>query len=66
MGKSWTAQAVQYVTYILPLRYFMTIIRGIFLKGVGIAELWPQALALAIFGVCILTLSVLRFRKRLG
>ncbi len=59
-------QPVQYVTYILPLRYFMTIIRGIFLKGVGIAELWPQALALVIFGVCILTLSVLRFRKRLG
>ena len=59
-------QAVQYITYILPLRYFMTIIRGIFLKGVGIAELWPQAAALAVFGVCILTLSVLRFRKRLG
>lgn len=57
---------IQMITYVLPLRYFFTIIRGIFLKGVGIAELWPQALALLVFGVTILTLSVLRFRKRLG
>ncbi len=57
---------VQAITYIIPLRYFITIIRGIFLKGVGIAELWPQALALLVFGATILTLSVLRFRKRLG
>lgn len=59
-------QAIQYVTYLVPLRYFITIIRGIFLKGVGIAELWPETLALVAFGVAILTLSVLRFRKRLG
>ena len=58
--------AIQYVTYLIPLRYFIVIIRGIFLKGVGMAELWPQALALVIFGGAILTLSVLRFRKRLG
>lgn len=57
---------VQAITYIIPLRYFITIIRGIFLKGVGIAELWPQSLALLVFGVAILSLSVLRFRKRLG
>lgn len=57
---------VQVITYIIPLRYFITIIRGIFLKGVGIAELWPQALALLVFGGVILSLSVLRFRKRLG
>jgi ABC-2 type transport system permease protein len=57
---------VQYVTYLIPLRYYIVIIRGIFLKGVGIAELWQQALALFIFGGIILTLSVLRFRKRLG
>ena len=59
-------QWVQAITYFLPLRYFITIIRGIFLKGVGIAELWPQALALLVFGVVILSLSVMRFRKRLG
>jgi ABC-2 type transport system permease protein len=57
---------IQYITYVIPLRYFITIIRGIFLKGVGFAELWRESLALLIFGVAILTLSVLRFRKRLG
>jgi ABC-2 type transport system permease protein len=57
---------IQYVTYLIPLRYFIEIVRGVFLKGVGISELWPQALALFAFGIAILTLSVLRFRKRLG
>jgi ABC-2 type transport system permease protein len=42
------------------------IVRGIFLKGNGIAILWPQAAVLLAFGVAILGLSVLRFRKRLG
>ncbi len=57
---------IQGITYIIPLRYFITIIRGIFLKGVGIGELWPQASALLVFGVVILGLSILRFQKRLG
>jgi ABC-2 type transport system permease protein len=56
---------IQWITYIIPLRYFLDIVRGIFLKGTSIAELWPEASALFIFGVSILTLSVLRFRKRL-
>jgi ABC-2 type transport system permease protein len=59
-------RAIQYITYLIPLRYFIVIIRGVFLKGVGIAELWPQVIPLWIFGLAILTLSVLRFRKRLG
>jgi ABC-2 type transport system permease protein len=59
-------RVIQYLTYLIPLRYFIVIIRGVFLKGVGIAELWPQAIPLWIFGLAILTLSVLRFRKRLG
>jgi ABC-2 type transport system permease protein len=58
-------QAIQYITYLIPLRYFIVIIRGVFLKGIGIRELWPQAVALLAFGVTIFTLSVLRFRKRL-
>ena len=58
-------QIIQYLTYVIPLRYYIVIVRGIFLKGVGVAELWTQALALLIFGVAILTLSVMRFRKRL-
>jgi ABC-2 type transport system permease protein len=57
---------IQYVTYAIPLRYYIVIIRGIFLKGVGVAELWPQVIALLIFGVVIFTLSVVLFRKRLG
>jgi ABC-2 type transport system permease protein len=55
----------QYLTYINPVRYFIEIVRGIFLKGSGIDMLWPQLVALAGFGVFILGLSVLRFRKRL-
>lgn len=56
---------VQYLSYLNPLRYFMEIVRGLFLKGTGIETLWPQMLAMFIFGVAILTVSSLRFRKRL-
>ena len=56
---------VQYLTYLNPVRYMMEIVRGLFLKGTGISTLWPQMLALAILGSAILTLSVLRFHKRL-
>jgi ABC-2 type transport system permease protein len=59
-------EPMQYLTYLIPLRYFLVIIRGIFLKGVGLDVLWPQALALAAFGVAVLGLSALRFQKRLG
>ncbi|RJP24916.1 MAG: ABC transporter permease [Candidatus Abyssobacteria bacterium SURF_5] len=54
---------VQWLTYINPLRYFLVIIRGIFLKGVGIDILWPQMLALALLGAGILGLAVYRFGK---
>lgn len=56
---------IQLFTYLIPLRYFLEIVRGIFLKGTGIMELWPQALALAGLGVLIFTLSVARFQKKL-
>lgn len=59
-------QVIQYITYLIPLRYFLEIVRGIFLKGSTMNELWPQAAALAAFGVAILTLSILRFHKKLG
>jgi ABC-2 type transport system permease protein len=58
-------EPIQYLTLLNPVRYFMEIVRGLFLKGSGVAVLWPQMLALGIFGVAILTLSSLRFRKRL-
>jgi ABC-2 type transport system permease protein len=57
--------AVQYLTYLNPVRYFTEIVRGLFLRGVGVEVLWPQMVALAVFGTAILTLSALRFRKRL-
>ena len=56
---------VQYLTYLNPVRYFMEIVRGIFLKGTGLAVLWPQMLALAILGTLVITFSTLRFHKRL-
>ena len=57
---------VQAITFFLPLRYFMTIIRAIFLKGVGLAVLWRDALALLVLGLAILGVAISRFRKKLG
>ena len=59
-------EAVQWITYLDPLRYFLIIIRGIFLKGVGLSILWPQVLALAIMGVVTLWFVSTRFRKTLS
>lgn len=57
--------AVQYLTYLNPLRYYLEIIRGIFLKGIGLRILWPQLLFLFIIGSIVITLSSLEFHKRL-
>lgn len=57
---------VQWITFINPLRYYMVILRGIFLKGTGFLILWPQMLFLLLIGIVILTISTLRFRKTLG
>jgi ABC-2 type transport system permease protein len=57
---------IQLITYAIPLRYFLVIVRGIFLKGNGLAILWPQVLILAAFGLAIMSLAAARFRKRLG
>jgi ABC-2 type transport system permease protein len=58
--------SIQPITYLIPLRYFVVILRGIFLKGVGLETLWPQALALFGWGVAILTLAYMRSSKRLA
>jgi ABC-2 type transport system permease protein len=55
----------RYITYLNPLRYFSTAVRGILLKGNGIDVLWPQILALLVFGVAASVFSSLRFRKYL-
>jgi ABC-2 type transport system permease protein len=56
---------LQWLTYLDPLRYFLVVLRGTFLKGIGLAVLWPQMLAMAALGATLLTISVLRFRKSL-
>jgi len=56
---------LQYITYINPLRYFIIIIRGVFLKGIGLDILWPQMLALAVLGGIAILISSLRFQKRM-
>ena len=57
-------RAIQWVTTIIPLRYFLVIVRGIFLKGVGLHVLWPQFAALAVWGTTVTALAALRFEKR--
>jgi ABC-2 type transport system permease protein len=58
-------QAVQWLTLANPLRYYLVIVRAIFLKGVGMDILWPQMLALAIMGTIMLSSASLRFHKTL-
>jgi ABC-2 type transport system permease protein len=57
---------VQPFTYLIPLRYFLVILRSIFLKGVGLETIWPQALALAGWGMAILALAIARSSKRIA
>jgi ABC-2 type transport system permease protein len=56
---------IQPATYLIPLRYFLVIVRGIFLKGLGLDTLWPQALALFGWGTAVLALATVRSSKRL-
>mgnify|MGYP000855927652 FL=1 len=58
-------QTVQWLTFLNPLRYYLVVIRGIFLKGVGITVLWQQFVALLLLGAVILGFAVNRFRKTL-
>lgn len=57
-------ELVQKLTYLVPLRYYITIVRGIFLKGVGWAELWDEAAILSVYGVLILALATAVFRRQ--
>ena len=58
-------QWLQQITYLDPLRYFLVVIRGVYLKGVGMDVLWPQMAGMAVLGFGLLTLSVFRFHKAL-
>jgi ABC-2 type transport system permease protein len=57
---------VQWITLIDPLRFFLVIIRGVFLKGVGFDVLWPQLAALLVLGVAVMGFAVSRFHKTLA
>ena len=59
-------EVIQWFTYAIPLRYFLVIVRGIFLKGIGLELLWPQVAALAAWGTVVLMLAVVRSRKRMA
>ncbi|WP_105103380.1 ABC transporter permease [Microbulbifer pacificus] len=58
-------KAAQWLAEILPLTHFLRLIRGVMLRGAGVLELWPDLLALVVFIAVMMTLTVLRFRKRL-
>ena len=57
---------VYYMGYIIPLTYFVQIVRGIILKGLGFFDLWDQVWPLALMAVIIVGLSIARFQKRLN
>jgi len=59
-------RAAQVLTYLNPLRYYLVILRGVFLKGVGVRVLWPQMAALLLLGAATLAIAVRRFRKTLA
>lgn len=59
-------EVIQYIAYLFPLTYFMPIARGMFLKGLGLQDLYLPATLLAIYGVAMITFASVRFRKRLG
>jgi len=59
-------EVIQWFTYLNPLRYFLVIVRGIFLKGVGPETLWPQMVALAIMGCAFLWFASKRFKKTIA
>jgi len=57
-------EPMQWLTYVMPMRYFLTIVRGIMLKGVGLTVLWPDVIALAGFGLAIFMASLVAFRTK--
>jgi ABC-2 type transport system permease protein len=54
------------ITYLIPLRYIVIIVRSVFMKGSGFAELWPQFAALAVYGAVAFGAALSRFQKRLA
>jgi ABC-2 type transport system permease protein len=57
---------IYWLSFAIPVTYYVQILRGIILRGAGLWALWPQTLALAGFAVALVSLSSLRFKKRIG
>jgi len=58
-------EALQWMTYLNPLRYFQEVLRSVYLKGSGLDALWQEMAAMALLSIIMLTISVLRFQKSL-
>jgi ABC-2 type transport system permease protein len=58
-------QFLQWLSYGLPITYFLVIVRGVILKGAGLADLWDQILPMAVLGALFFVVSVARFQKKL-
>jgi ABC-2 type transport system permease protein len=58
-------RAAQYLARVIPLTYYLRVVRGIVLKGIGLDYLWPDLLPLVGFGATVFTLAIVRFRKTL-
>ena len=58
-------QAAQYLAAVIPLTYYLKVVRGIVLKGIGLEYLWPNLIPLVAFGAVVFTLAILKFRKQL-
>ena len=59
-------QVIQYLTLLNPMRYYLVIVRDIFLKGVGVSVLWDEMAVLLVMGAFVLYMSSRRFRKTIG
>jgi ABC-2 type transport system permease protein len=58
--------SIRWITFLIPLRYFLVVIRSIFLKGVGPLDVWPQLVAMAVFSVAIFGFALMRFSKKIS
>ena len=58
-------RALQWISVLIPLKYYLTIIRSLLIKGVGVDSLYTEILALVIFGVSFILLAAMRLQKRL-
>ena len=59
-------EVLQWVTYLIPMRYYLVIVRGIFLKNLGFMELLPQTFALTVYGLIAFTIAIKQFKKTVG